>query len=47
MARYLPAYASFTVCSPELYLLANSPGVLGPESTLEALVAEVQATTAR
>jgi hypothetical protein len=47
LARYLPAYSSFTVCSPELYLLANSPAVLGPDSTLQALAAEVQATTAR
>lgn len=47
MSRYLPAFASFTVCSPELFLLASSPAVVGPESTLEALAAEVQATTAR
>lgn len=47
LSRYLPAYASFTVCSPALYLLANAPGVVGPDSTLEALANEVAATTAR
>lgn len=47
LGRYLPAYASFTVCSPALYLLANAPGVVGPDSTLEALAKEVAATTAR
>jgi hypothetical protein len=47
LSAYLPAYARFSVCTPGLYLLANSPGVSGPDSTLEALAAEVQGTTAR
>lgn len=47
LGSYLPAYARFSVCSPQLYLLANSPGVVGPDSTLDALAAEVQATTAK
>lgn len=48
LGRYLPSYARFSVCSPALYLLANSPGVVGAaDSSLEALAAEVQATTAR
>jgi len=47
LGRYLPAYARFSVCSPALYLLSTSPAVAGPDSTLEALAGEVQATTAR
>ncbi len=47
LGQYLPAYARFSVCSPELYLLATSPDVAGPDSTLDALAAEVQATTAK
>jgi hypothetical protein len=47
LTKYLASYASFTLCSPDLYLLATSPGVAGPDSTLEALAQEVTATTAR
>lgn len=47
LKQFLPAYARFSVCSPELYLLATSPAVVGLDSTLDALAAEVQATTAK
>eukprot|EP00879_Flechtneria_rotunda_P016466 GHRR01017231.1.p1 GENE.GHRR01017231.1~~GHRR01017231.1.p1 ORF type:complete len:473 (+),score=171.06 GHRR01017231.1:1679-3097(+) len=45
LRSYLLSYVTFSACSSSLYLLASSSS--SPESSLEALASEVQATTAR